>query len=72
MQDVTDKIAHSTADEDYVVESPFPYLHFHATEISSITATCSTTGVFNGNLCGTYDANALHKGEGNSEGPFSG
>merc|ERR1711937_16606 len=57
-------VAHSSAKEDYVVEAPFPYMHFHATEISSIAATCSTTGVYNGNLCTTYATNALHKGDG--------
>jgi hypothetical protein len=72
MQDVTNGVTHSTADEDYVVESPFPYLHFHATEIKTITATCSTTNVGNGNLCGAYNDNALHKGTGNNAGPFSG
>merc|ERR1712127_86161 len=46
-------VAHDAANEDYVVESPFPYLHFHATEIVGIDMTCSTTGVFNGNLCNT-------------------
>jgi len=50
-------LAHSTADEDYVVESPFPYLHFHATEIAGIDLACSTTGVFNGNKC---DGTALY------------
>jgi hypothetical protein len=50
-------IVHSDADEDYVVESPFPYMHFHATEISGITLTCSTGSVYNGNKC---DATALY------------
>lgn len=44
-------VAHTAEDEDYVVESPFPYLHFHATEIKGIDITCSTTGVYNGNKC---------------------
>jgi len=57
-------IAHAAKDEDYVVEAPFPYLHFHATEIKAITPACSTTGVYNGNLCTTYATNALHLGDG--------
>jgi len=50
-------IAHTDADQDYVVESPFPYMHFHATEISGITLTCSTGSVYNGNKC---DGTALY------------
>jgi len=46
-------ISHSTADEDYVIESPFPYLHFHATEIVGIDMACTTAGVHNGNKCDT-------------------
>ncbi|CAG5102201.1 Oidioi.mRNA.OKI2018_I69.chr1.g188.t1.cds [Oikopleura dioica] len=68
MQDVTNGVAYSTADRDYTVESPFPYLHFHATEISSIAATCSTTNVHNGNDCDAYTTNAHHEGLG----PYSG
>ena len=63
-----DSITYSDADRDYTVESPFPYLHFHATEISSIAATCSTTNVYNGNDCDAYTTNKHHEGDG----PYSG
>lgn len=50
--------------EAYNVDSPFPYLHFHATEIDSIVATCSTDNVHNGNTCDKYSVAAHHKGDG--------
>jgi len=46
-------VTHIDRDEDYVVESPFPYLHFHATEIVGIDMACTTAGVHNGNKCDT-------------------
>ncbi|CBY30737.1 unnamed protein product [Oikopleura dioica] len=57
-------IADTNALEAYNVDSPFPYLHFHATEITSIVATCSTLNVENGNDCEKYSVAARHKGAG--------
>jgi len=54
----------TNAEEAYNVDSPFPYLHFHATEITSIVATCSTLNVENGNDCEKYSVAARHKGAG--------
>ena len=57
-------VGDTAAEEAYNVESPFPYLHFHATEIASITADCDLTNVHNGNDCGKYTVGAHHKGDG--------
>ena len=42
------------------ISSPFPYLHFMASEITSIDYTCDTTNVDNGNTCNAFVTPTTH------------
>jgi hypothetical protein len=43
-----------------VISSPFPYLHFCAPEITSITFGCDTINVDNGNTCNKFAEYGTH------------